>query len=171
MFSTEKGIRKPPFELEREQNRRMLRHGAHLQEQCSGFSQTAARTDGENMGRSRRRNSLQMQKPDLCSIPGKNNKRCRVQWGARGAPVQVTAPPPPIQRRPIKSAGFQLVKGITGQCFSSWWISALALFATHFELCLREKAGRRGLLPTRRSGIPVGEQAFSGSRLGTRASI
>lgn len=95
MFSTEKGIRKPPFELEREQNRRMLRHGAHLQEQCSGFSQTAARTDGENMGRSRRRNSLQMQKPDLCSIPGKNNKRCRVQWGARGAPVQVTPPPPP----------------------------------------------------------------------------
>lgn len=80
--------------------------------------------------------------------------------GGPGAHLFRVPPPPRIQRRPIKSPGFQLVKGITGQCFPCCWSSALAPFATHFNLCLREKAGRRGFLPTRRSGGPDGEQAL-----------
>lgn len=150
MFSTEKRIRKPPFGLERDQNRRLLSHRAHLQEQCSDSSQTAARTDGENIGQSCRRNSLQMQKPDLCSIPGKNNGLCRVQWGARGAPVQVTAPSPnPEEANQVSQ--LSNCKRDHGAVFSILWeLSSCTICNSG-----RRQAGGRGSLPTVGSGGPA----------------
>lgn len=54
------------------------------------------------MGRSFRRNSLQMQKPDLHFIPGKNNELCREKSGGPGAHLFRLLPPP---LPPLEKAG------------------------------------------------------------------
>lgn len=56
------------------------------------------------MGRSFRRNSLQMQKPDLHFIPGKNNELCREKSGGPGAHLFRLLPPPTTPTREGRSS-------------------------------------------------------------------